>query len=140
MTSTHSRKATETDRAWQIKSIVIALIIVAGIIVAIFASEWFGDLSEERRNDRLEEVLEECNGRENSSKCKKLQEKYNMTFRYCRTISDTDRIKTYYTPDGMFHIEMPPKTPVVWEGNSQQPPKDSLGFSSFYHDCTEHDD
>ena len=108
---------------------VIPVILVIGIIW--YNSDFWPWPSKDRINKRLDAVIEACNDNEYSSKCKELQSRYNMTFRYCQRWMD-------YT-SGKYDIFSVPYYAVAWEGKSNEPPKDMTYVTmSSYSGCKEH--
>ena len=125
----------------------IALFITIAFIVALIAwagiSSWIKNKEEEDRDNRLDEVLYACDGKENSSKCLKLQKKYNITFKYCKSVLDSveDQYKIVYLPDGSTTLVANPIWhAVVWEGSSPTPPKNKSDLFQIYKDCADHID
>jgi hypothetical protein len=71
-----------------------ALIIIAAIVVAFIAwfnSDYWPWPSRDRINERLDKVLSICTNNEYSSECKNIQKRYNMTFKYCRSMGDLSK-------------------------------------------------
>lgn len=143
----NTKKPNHSNAVFKNFGIAVGIVAVLGLGAAgwIGISNWLEDKKEEDRNNHLNEVLVECTNRESSSKCKSLQQKYDITFKYCYAMGDMDNVQTGYLPNGEFKIIMPPKRAVVWEGNSLQPPEHTYSIGdtttkmpSAYYSCTDH--
>ena len=124
-------------------AVIITIILIVGGVAWSGISKWIEDSKEEARNNHLNEVLVACTNREDSDRCKSLQRKYDITFKYCKSILDSveDQFKIVYFPDGTSTIEYHPIWhAVVWEGSSSTPPNTSnvLGNLSIYKECADH--
>ena len=124
-------------------AIIITIVLIVGGVAWGGISKWIEDSKEEARNNHLNEVLVACTNNENSDRCKSLQKKYDITFKYCQSVLDSveDQYKIVYLPDGSSTIEFHPIWhAVVWEGSSPTPPKNSSDISnlSIYRDCSDH--
>lgn len=101
------------------------LVALIGIVIItwIFSrTDYWPWPSTKRINDRLEKVIDTCMDNENSYSCKQIQKRYNMTFMYCKKLSDgLDPLnQTYYG--------------TAWEGQSSAPPDNTLAKT--YYGCT----
>ena len=114
--------------------IIISIVIVA--FIAWFNSDYWPWPSRDRINERLDKVLSICTDNEYSSECKNIQKRYNMTFKYCRSMGDLSK-KSIFEMDWYA---------VAWEGTSSEPPKNEIklpngttmpGLSTYYG-CQEH--
>lgn len=128
-----------------------ALIIITISVVTFIA--WFNSdcwpwPSENRIRERLDKVIDVCMGNENSYDCKNIQKKYGMTFRYCHSITDTDKTQTAYLNGRSIQIPYFPWYAVAWEGKSSEPPKNETRLPngatspslSIYYGCQEHEE
>ena len=139
-------RTNENVKATLIAIAIIGMIAV-GVLVRNLIADWLEKQEQEKIDNQLNEVLVACTNDEDSTKCKELQRKYNMTFKYCQVIGDYSKAETITWPDGSTTITWPAKRAVVWQGNSSEPPKDihnygvngnyNLSFS-MYTDCTDH--
>lgn len=123
--------------------IIVVVIIIVGGIAWGGIGKWLEESKEEARNNHLNEVLAACTNREDSDMCRNLRKKYDITFKYCKSVLDSveDQYKIIYFPDGSSTIEYYPIWhAVVWEGSSPTPPKSSsdLFNLSIYRDCVDH--
>ena len=123
--------------------IILALIIIAGI--AWYNSDYWPWPSKDRINERLDKVIDTCNGNETSKACKDIQKRYNMTFMYCHSLADSGKTNTFYLNGQSFEIPTFPWHAVAWEGTSSKPPeyKMTIGdnvttMPSIYYGCQEH--
>lgn len=115
----------------------IGIIVVALGITAWYFSDYWPWLSKERINERLEEVIDTCMNNERSLACKKIKERYNMSFKYCKSKTDGFDVSLYSTK---------PIYGVAWEGKSETPPESKIYFNgkwttnwlSGYYGCTDH--
>ena len=137
-------KATGPKRSNHKAFIILVLIFIAGI--AWYNSDYWPWPSSERINERLNKVIDICNGNETSTACKDIQKRYNMTFMYCKSSADlfgsNKKYQTYYGPNGMT-IDIPQYDwyAVAWEGTSSTPPENKIrlsngetlsGFNNYY--------
>lgn len=124
-------------------AIIITVVFIAGIVAWVEIGNWIKGMEEEAKNNHLNEVLVTCTNREDSDKCKSVQKKYNITFKYCKSILDSvqDQYEFVYLSDGSARIDYHPIWhAVVWEGSSSTPPDSSniVGNLSIYKDCADH--
>lgn len=125
------------------------IIVIVGIVAAIgwYFSDFWPWPSKERVQDRMDTVLEACNGNEDSKKCKDLQQRYNMTFKYCSNLTDFWTLQKKYPDmaDQFKHIGELNYYGVVWEGKSEEPPErtyevngQTMTSPSTYYSCSDH--
>ena len=117
-------------------AVIITIVLIVGGVAWGGVSHWLEDMKEEARQNHLNEVLVACTNQENSERCKSLQKKYNITFKYCYAMGDIDKAQILYLPNGQSTIVMPPKRAVVWEGDSSEPPQ----HMRTYHSCEDYQD
>lgn len=121
-------------------AIIIVIALTAIVTKAIIDSEKNNVAnSPGERREQLNAVLEACTNNEYSAQCKELQQKYDVTFRYCHNLKKSDG--AYADLDTIMNAWYP----VVWEGNSSDPPDTHFTTSSSdivipsgYYGCSEH--
>ena len=125
--------------------------LIATVVIVVITGWYFSDFwpwpSRERVQKRIDEVLEACTGNENSSKCKSLQSRYNMTFKYCSDMTDLWLLDKKYSDSAerIKHIDEVKRYGVVWQGKSDKPPETSHEINgqtitqpSIYYKCSDH--
>ena len=126
-----------------------AIIIVVLIIIVIgwYFSDFWPWPSKERIQNRKDSILEACINNEDSSKCKNLQQRYNMTFKYCSNLADYRVLQQKYPDlsDLFGHLGELKRYGVVWEGKSDTPPETTYDVNghqttspSMYYSCRDH--
>lgn len=125
---------------------------IIGITILVLAVGWyFSDLwpwpSKERVQKRMDYILETCINNENSSSCKNLLQRYNLTFKYCHYLPDSILLEQKY-PDiteRFKHYSELSYYGVVWEGKSENPPDRTYSINghttespTLYYSCTDH--
>lgn len=124
-------------------AIVCIILAIVGFIVWRTSPYWPWPTDAEI-SDRLEEVIDMCDDNESSSECKKLKRLYNMTFKYCVKVKESD-----YGFQGMnwtFNPKYEGIYGVAWEGDSTSPPQDNsspysglgIGYGYRYILCRDH--
>lgn len=119
---------------------LIAFLVIVGLVVtgvAWYNSDFWPWPSDERIRERLEEVIDICTNNEDSIRCKNIQKRYNMTFRYCESTFPTT--KTYWINGQALTGPSFDEYAVAWEGDSSTPPKSNSYFTlDQYRNCKEH--
>lgn len=135
------QKSTESG---VLHNFIISVIIAPILLLIIFGFTFLqGEISrskEEKRREHLDDILAACINSEKSNLCSKLKKKYNISFKYCKSILDPINEQYIPTtlPDGSFTIiENPIWHGVAWEGDSSMPPKDNLFNYGIYQDCVD---
>lgn len=118
--------------------IVVKVLAVIGAIAAIIGfivwrtSPYWPWPSDSEIASRLEEVVDICTDNETSTECKKLKRLYNMNFRYCIKVKNSD-----YRFTGSLSWYFDPKyegiSGVAWQGDIKTPPnEDPNSLSNYY--------
>ncbi len=146
-TSLISINAAPVKQIWKkYKGVIIAIILVVSVVGWYFSDFWPWP-SKERIQNRMDSVLEACIDNEDSSKCKNLLQRYNMTFKYCSNLADYMVLKQKYPDfsDLFNHMSELKRYGVVWEGKSDKPPETTYNINgrqttspSMYYSCSDH--
>lgn len=124
--------------------VVISILIIA--FIAWFNSDFWPWPSKDRIRERLDKVIDICTDNEDSSECKNIQKRYDITFRYCHSIADMNKAQTVYLNGKSYEMPSFSWYAVAWEGNSSEPPKNEIklpngttmpGLNAYYG-CQEH--
>lgn len=133
-TINNSRKSQSKYNGLIIGAVIIAAIVFAG--VAWYNSDAWPWPSDERIRERLDTIISVCSNNENSKKCKELQNRYNATFMYCKSIADMSDFSIFHPM---------PWYGVAWEGKTSTPPDTYAGYGEHalkmptqYYGCQPH--
>ena len=119
------------------KAVYIILSIVLAS-VAWYNSDFWPWPSRDRIRERLDKVIDICTDNENSSECKSLQSRYDMTFKYYHSLANSGEKNSWGLPTFPWYA-------VAWEGKSSTPPDSKMGYGdktftmpSVYYGCQDH--